>query len=289
MRKAGYARCLTVLIAAFVITLMASPFSYATEKYHVTVSGGLHGTVNGKAKVDVMIPAGGEWNPNDYTVKVTDDRYYFKGFHISGIEGTLAGAGTTQEDRVYVADFGVKGNLVRYTVRFVDKDGKSLLPDMTAYGQPGDKPVIAYRYVEGYLPEAYNLTKTLSADAGKNVFTFRYNKNAAETTVVEEEEPGDNGGNNGNGQNGTDGTGTNPDDNQNVTPDDKQDLDDNETPAAGKKDENTDGEDTIIDGETPKAAQDRTFRLVMGLPIGILILAVIFIICLILRRGRREE
>ena len=37
-----------------------------------------------------------------------------------------------------------------------------------------DRPVIAYQYIEGYQPQAYNLTKTLSKDPAENVFTFIY-------------------------------------------------------------------------------------------------------------------
>ena len=34
--------------------------------------------------------------------------------------------------------------------------------------------MVAYHYIEGYQPQAYNLTKTLSKNEAENVFTFVY-------------------------------------------------------------------------------------------------------------------
>ena len=115
------------------------------------------------------------WNPSDYTVTVDDDRYYFKGFHVSGIEGTLEGAQFINEDMVFVTTYGIKGDLVEYTVHYVDETGKDLIAKNVYYGNPGDKPVVAYRYIEGYLPQAYNLTGTLK-EGETNDFTFTYTK-----------------------------------------------------------------------------------------------------------------
>ena len=39
--------------------------------------------------------------------------------------------------------------------------------------------VVAYRYIEDYQPQAYNLGRTLSEDASANVFTFEYTPLAA--------------------------------------------------------------------------------------------------------------
>ncbi len=178
----------------------------AAFTYHVTVSGGLHGTVNGQDQVDVQIAPGGQFNPNDYTVALNDgdDKYYFKGFHVSGIEGVLTGAQAVNEDMVFVATYGVKGDLVEYTVHYVDENGNQLLPSGTFYGNPGDKPVIAYQYVEGYLPQAYNLTGTLTEN-GPNEFTFVYSVNENAGGGTEETAQNVEGG--AAGQTGTAGTG----------------------------------------------------------------------------------
>ena len=189
MRRGGRRAGSVLLTICFTLALMffgtASAMSqqvYADDfTYHVTVSGGLHGTVNGAAEVNVDIAPGGEFNPNDYTVALNsgDDKYYFKGFHVSGIEGVLTGAKKVDEDMVFVATYGIKGDLVEYTVHYVDADGNKLRADSVFHGNPGDKPVVAYQYIEGYLPQAYNLTATLTKD-GPNEFTFKYavNENA---------------------------------------------------------------------------------------------------------------
>jgi len=179
----------------------------AAFTYHVTVSGGLHGTVNGQDQVDVQIAPGSLFNPSEYPVTLNDgdDKYYFKGFHVSGIEGVLTGAQAVNEDMVFVATYGVKGDLVEYTVHYVDENGNQLLPSGTFYGNAGDKPVVAYQYVEGYLPQAYNLTQTLTKE-GTNEFTFVYsvNENAGGGT----EETAQNAEGGAAGQTGTAGTGT---------------------------------------------------------------------------------
>lgn len=89
---------------------------------------------------------------------------------------------TVKGDADYVVAYGIKGNQVAYTVNYQDVDGKELLASNTYYGNVGDKPVVAYQYVEGYTPQALALTKTLSENSAENVFTFRYTPIG--TTVV---------------------------------------------------------------------------------------------------------
>ena len=52
----------------------------------------------------------------------------------------------------------------------------------TFFGNVGDKPVVACKYVAGYAPKASGLTKTLKQDASENVLTFIY-KSATEYVV----------------------------------------------------------------------------------------------------------
>lgn len=187
LRSGSAARALLAVFFTSALVFFGMPGTmpaqvYADDfTYHVTVSGGLHGTVNGASQVDVDIAPGGEFNPNDYTVALNsgDDKYYFKGFHVSGIEGVLTGAQKVNEDKVFVATYGIRGDLVEYTVHYVDADGNKLRADSVFHGNPGDKPVVAYQYIDGYLPQAYNLTATLTED-GPNEFTFKYavNENA---------------------------------------------------------------------------------------------------------------
>ena len=105
-----------------------------------------------------------------------ESKYYIGGVRQSGRDNNTVSesAFKVTSDRDYVVAYGIKGNMVSYTVNYVDEEGNTLLDSDTYYGSVGDRPVVAFRYVEGYIPMTYNLTKTLSADASQNVFTFVY-------------------------------------------------------------------------------------------------------------------
>ena len=79
-----------------------------------------------------------------------------------------------EEDRDYVVVYGLLGDAVSYTVNYLDAGGNELAPSETYYGNVGDAPVIAYLYIDGYQPQAYNMTGVLDRDASKNVFSFVY-------------------------------------------------------------------------------------------------------------------
>ena len=235
-----------ILKTAVILTLMLCVMLTGTKAkaaytYKVTMSGGLYGTVS---KTSDTFEYGKQWNPNDYTVTVTNDKYYFQGWHIAGQEG-LVGTTAITQDTDFVAQYGIKGEVVAYTVNYLGPDGSELAPGATFYGNVGDKPVVAFVYVEGYQPQAYNLTKTLTGNAADNVFTFEYTE--ATATVVEETagRTGAGGGTGtGTGTGAAAGEGENPgeaQDNENqgtvieenaapLTPADSIDLDDNDTP-----------------------------------------------------------
>lgn len=105
-------------------------------------------------------------------------KYYRKGFRVSGEDtnsSRLANPSVTVTgDTDYVVAYGIQGETVAYTVSYRDTEGNDLYPSAVYYGNVGDKPVVAYQYIEGWQPQAYNLGKTLSADASENLFTFVY-------------------------------------------------------------------------------------------------------------------
>ena len=128
-------------------------------KYNVTVYSGLQGTYKGKTK-----------DSNDYAYKelvtislddvvVTNKKYYARGFRTTGHDNDEASPQLTfnaTTDVTYEVAYGIKGSLVAYTVNYQDESGGTLIASDTYYGMPGDKPVISYKYVEGYLPDAFN-------------------------------------------------------------------------------------------------------------------------------------
>lgn len=169
---------LMLVLALFTAAVLCSVKAEAGYKYRVTIEAGLHGTVNGGSTYEAeQFDYNQQWNPNNYQdmIAVSDPKYYFKGFHISGIEGVV-GTQYITKDTVFVATYGIKGQTVAYTVEYVDNNGATLFPTQTYYGNIGDKPVVAFRYIEGYVPQAYNITGTLKANAADNVFRFTYTR-----------------------------------------------------------------------------------------------------------------
>lgn len=181
-RTALLALALTALL--LVQTTMPALAKTGDYVFEVTVDEGLHGTAQrseaaGKEAagegLTFLVPYGETFDPEEHvSVTVTDGKYYFKGFHVAGQEGVRRGGLEITKDLHLVAAYGIEGGSVKYTVRYVDTDGKELAPARDYYGDVGEKPVVAYLYFDGYQPQAYGLTKTLSSNEAENVFTFEY-------------------------------------------------------------------------------------------------------------------
>ena len=174
-----------------------------------------------------------------------NSKYYVQGIRLSGRDNDTVedSVFTVTGDADYVAAYGIKGNQVAYTVNYVDENGNTLAPSDVFYGNIGDKPVVAYKYVEGYAPKYLGLTKTLSENEAENVFTFTYEEMPEPTineVIIENGNiiyvPGQNGGGNegdGDGRPGNQGGEDNP---QGETPggdDVIVDLDEEEIPLGG--------------------------------------------------------
>lgn len=112
-------------------------------------------------------------------VKLAEDsKYYVKGIRFSGRDNNTVSTSAfrVEGDRDYVVAYGIRGNQTSYVVHYQDISGRALAPSCSYVGNVGDKPVVAFLYIEGYEPQAYNLTKTLSENEAENVFVFRYSK-----------------------------------------------------------------------------------------------------------------
>lgn len=175
-----YKKLFVSLLAAAVLTV-GSAFSVMaadTYTYKVTVYAGNKGTIDGQEQKEITgLSLGSQVILDVNSVKVTDDKYYVKGFRLSGRDNEEALATPTIDvdgDVDYVVAYGIKGDMVAYTVNYQDANGKTLADSQTFYGNAGDKPVVAYKYIENYIPQALALTKTLSDNESENVFTFTY-------------------------------------------------------------------------------------------------------------------
>lgn len=134
------------------------------------------------------------FNPMSLIQLPKDSKYYVKGIRQSGrdnntVDQVRSNSILVESDRDFVVAYGIKGDMVSYRVNYRDEAGNALAPTETYYGNIGDKPVIAFLYIEGYEPQAYNLTRTLVSDESKNEFTFVYRRGAGGTyteTVIDE-------------------------------------------------------------------------------------------------------
>lgn len=272
--------------------------------YTVEVYSGIEGTYLGKTKWSDTLKAGDKSKTitiDVKDVKVNNDKYYARGFRITGHDNdetensddvtgfTRISFNTLEEDVSYEVAYGIKGNMVAYTIRYVDEDGAELAESDTYYGMPGDKPVVAYKYIDGYLPHAYSLAKKLSEDESQNVFTFTYSEGGETTTetrtrtirtpaapgtranpagtAVPGAAAGANAGNAGNNAAGAN-------------------IGDGNTPLAGP-----DQYSDLDDGDTPMAEPDEggsKLPLMVGIGVGLLLL-IALIAWLLMRRRNQED
>ncbi len=147
--------------------------SKTASEYQVA-GGGAEITVSGLKRNDVVsFDAAMEG-----AVELGDGKYYVKGIRQSGRDNNTVATSAfrVEGDRDYVVAYGIRGDMTSYVVEYQDAEGNTLAPSRTYYGNIGDKPVVAFLYIEGYEPQAYNQTKTLDANAAENVFTFVYSQ-----------------------------------------------------------------------------------------------------------------
>ncbi len=312
MREAMRTVC---LLAAFCLMLSTPMACLAAERdiytYTVTISAGNQGVLSIEDGVSISVDGGGDYaislEDGGALVRITGltaanhvrflnsaasvgegSKYYVKGIRMAGRDDSLDLAYfQVERDQDYVVAYGIRGDMVQYTVHYEDEAGRELYPPQTYYGNVGDRPVVAYLYVEGYQPQAYNLTRTLQSDASKNVFTFIYRPIATGEPGGGTEGPGgegaeepggDGAGEEGAGGGATPGGGTAPGDagagagadaggaatpeggagadapDEGGAPD--EDMGENNTPLDGAEPEGDDGPEDLVnldDGDTPLA------------------------------------
>ncbi|SFO16826.1 hypothetical protein SAMN05216351_10411 [Pseudobutyrivibrio sp. JW11] len=120
-------------------------------------------------------------------------KYYVKGLRVAGSDDLVNDTNKSVTlhvvgDESYVVAYGV-GNIISYTVRYVDEDENELLPDETLYAAEGEVVYVPARHIKGYVPDYYYRTASngLKKDT---VFTFEYHKRVIgeETEVIEKTE-----------------------------------------------------------------------------------------------------
>lgn len=199
---------LCLVLGLFPVNTLAEEYTY-----QVTFYSGNQGTFNGTEGLSVDNHSSGsqyavEENGDEITVSglkqgdivsfdvqagavqmADDSKYYLRGIRQSGRDNDTVqtSAFRVDGDAEYVLAYGIRGNQTGYTVNYQDAQGNELAPSRTYYGNVGDKPVVAYLYIEDYNPQTLALTRTLSENEAENVFTFVYTPLPTEVIT----EPGD--------------------------------------------------------------------------------------------------
>ena len=188
MKRMQRIAVLAMTVCLILGTMAVSVFAADGYEYKMTVSGG-RGSIKGVPnKLTSAEPV--TTNPDVNKIKINgeekevtppDPDHFVIGLKKAGHDNNNGAGGLLDkaivlaeenEDVDLVVAYGLKSNMVPYTINYVNAaGGASLLPSETHYGVDGAKPVVAYKYVENYLPQAYNLTGTITK-GGANVFTF---------------------------------------------------------------------------------------------------------------------
>lgn len=274
----------------------AADKAYADDEgytYTVTIYSGKEGYFDGnkskhstKLTVSNGTPITIDMDDLDLTI-IDPDKYYPRGLKRAGHDNDEAYQSYTfkvTKDEAFTVAYGMEGGMVKYTVRYVDESGNTLISPREYYGMPGDKPVVSCKYVDGYIPNALNIKKRLRADASQNVFTFTYSKNKG--IVTEEDEFIYNGqdGANGNAAAGNANAGANAPgnyvagnaNNGNNGPANLVDLDDNEPPLAS------------VDKDKDGGLSGATMGLI-GIVVAGILIALGLLYLILRRRGEEEE
>lgn len=179
------------LVIPMEMTVQAKPAPYTDKTpYQIRVFTGKQGIFKDDGSTVKEYKVGDSFDLGSIKVKTEFDeenkeyqKYYVKGIKPSGSDrDDLANTSFTDVDcdMDYVVVYGVSNeNMVSYTVEYLDQNGNPMpqVESKSYRGKIGDKPIVPYVYIEGYTPQAYNLTKTLRGAEERpegNVFTFYY-------------------------------------------------------------------------------------------------------------------
>lgn len=182
---------LSLLFSVLLLISTALPAEAADEEYTYTIRiyAGQQGFIDGgEVLVYENMKLGQQIAFNQRQVTLKDgSKYYVRGIRESGKDNNTVSPNPSfavTGDKDYVVAYGLLNDAVAYTVNYQDLAGNALAPSETYYGNVGDKPVIAFLYIDGYQPQAYNLTKTLDRNVANNEFTFIYLPVTPEVIVI---------------------------------------------------------------------------------------------------------
>ena len=288
----------TVLMLAMMIMVgtvtVSAEVSETAYKYTIKVYAGKQGhfkapsigKVSNGGRTLTITAAQGDMVTIDQSTtgfKLDNGDYYMRGFRYTGHdndEQMAVASFEVDQDVAYEAAYGLKGGMVKYTVHYLDENNNDLIKSEEFYGMVGDNPVVSFRYVEGYQPNAYNLTKKLTANEAENVFPFTYSKVSAAAADQGAAAAGG-----GAAAGGAAGPGAAGAANAPAAPQNLVNLDDNQAPLAGTSGGGTNGTSVLPDDGVPMAGVGR----IAAIGGGIALLLAIAAIAFALAHRRRDE
>ena len=175
MRRAktmtGIAMAIALMAAA---ALLGVPSHAVAEEYGYTVRvfSGNKGSVNGEEVASFKVSKGEEIDLTEaVSVGIGDSAYYHKGFREAGQDDEFPyRAFPVEHDIDLVVSYGMRAQMAKVTLHFREYGtGRPLVADdgsdsVTCECKVGDKPVIAFRHIEGYRPLYRNVTGTVTGD-----------------------------------------------------------------------------------------------------------------------------
>ena len=142
-------KLLCALLALILVGVMGVAWA-EDYTYTIRIFSSNQGTFTDGAEMLVYHVAYGtriSFNPDSVILK-DPGKYSIKGLREAGKDNdTVRASFVVTRDQDYVVAYSVLGDPVAYTVRFVDRDGQTLAPAKTYYGNVGDRPVIAFLYM----------------------------------------------------------------------------------------------------------------------------------------------
>ena len=128
---------LFIMMMSLTVFLSLAYTQVCAYGYKVTLYTGNQGTINSQNEMSINVSKGQMVSLDLSQIELPQDsKYYVKGIRLSGhdsVDNLDPATFVVNGDLDYVVVYGVKGNQVAYTIRYVDENGKQLSEE----GSPG--------------------------------------------------------------------------------------------------------------------------------------------------------
>lgn len=165
---------LFIMMMSLTVFLSLAYTQVCAYGYKVTLYTGNQGTINSQNEMSINVSKGQMVSLDLSQIELPQDsKYYVKGIRLSGhdsVDNLDPATFVVNGDLDYVVVYGVKGNQVAYTIRYVDENGKQLSEDTVLYGNVGDKPVETGEIIENtnIVTTVISTTPSTNANQGNN-------------------------------------------------------------------------------------------------------------------------